>query len=150
MHRAGLRRGRVAVILLVAVISSHGALVACAAAPGLEKAEYLTRANAVCQQGSTQWDTLVKQLPMEPVPARETYVVEKLAPALAGIVNQLRNVGYPDGDRDYLDSIYADADKAVAKMIDQPSTDLLPMLHQPFATPGPRFEKYGLDRCAEL
>jgi hypothetical protein len=150
MGRGVLRRGRVAAAVLVAVLASGGGLSGCASDAGLEKGEFLARANAVCQQGSTQWDTLVKKLPAEPVTTREKYVVDKLAPALAGIVNQLRSVGYPAGDQEYLDSIYADADKVAAKMVDQPSTNLQETLDAPFAEPAPRFETYGLDRCAKL
>jgi len=65
-------------------------------------------------------------------------------------VNQLRSLGAPSGDEDYLESIYADADGEVAQMVDQPSTDLQARLDAPFAVPAGRFETYGLDRCAEL
>ena len=114
------------------------------------KADYLARGEAVCQQGSGDWDGLVKKLPPGPVDAREKYVVEELAPALTNIVNQLRNSGYPSGDRDYLDSIYNDVDAEIAQMVDQPSTNLQARLDAPFATPAPRLKEYGLARCAEL
>jgi len=116
----------------------------------VSKADYLARGEAVCQQASGDWDGLVKKLPAGPIEVREKYVVDKLAPALANVVNQLRNSGYPAGDQEYLDSIYADIDAEIAQMVDQPSTDLQARLDAPFAAPAARLEEYGLDRCAEL
>jgi len=144
-----VRPTRVAVaIVTAAVMLAVGG--GCAGPAGVAKADYLGRADAVCQQGSADWDALVEKIPGRPVEDREKYVVEKLGPALANIVNQLRNSGYPTGDREYLDSIYADVDTEIAQMVDQPSTGLQARLDAPFAGPAARFKEYGLDRCAEL
>lgn len=149
MDRRLLRHRRVtAAIVTGTVMLAAGT--GCAGPAGVPKADYLARGEAVCQQGSGDWDGLVKKLPPGPVEVRERYVVGKLAPALTNIVNQLRNSGYPSGDKEYLDSIYADIDAEIAKMIDQPSTGLQARLDAPFAVPAARFETYGLDRCAEL
>jgi hypothetical protein len=122
----------------------------CADQASRPKANFLAAGNAVCQKATGDWDALVKKIPAGPVETRERYVLEKLAPALSNTVNQLRGLGAPAGDGEYLESIYADADGEIAQMVDQPSTGLQARLDAPFAVPAARFETYGLDRCAEL
>lgn len=146
MYRPTLRRAAFAVALVAGVAS----LGACSGGPSIPKPEYLSRANAYCDQQSKEFDKLVLTLPVEPLTAREKYVVKKLAPALTNVVNGLRSLGAPEGDAEYLESIYADVDKEIAKMVDQPSTDLVAKLDRPFAVPARRLDNYGLDRCADF
>jgi hypothetical protein len=149
MDRRLLRHARVATaVATAAVLLAIGA--GCAGPASIPKANFLAGGNAVCQQATSDWDALVKEIPADPIETREKYVVEKLAPALTGVINQLRSLGAPAGDQEYLESIYADADGEVAQMVDQPSTGLQARLDAPFAAPAARFKTYGLDRCAEL
>jgi hypothetical protein len=122
----------------------------CAGQASVPKADFLVRGDAVCEQGRREWVDLVEKMPGRPAEVREKYVLEKLAPALKNIVNQLRNLGYPAGDQEYLDSIYADVDAEIAKMVDQPSTGLQFRVGAPFARPAPRFLEYGLVQCSQF
>ena len=149
MDRRLLRQGRVAAAAATASLLLAGG-VGCAGSASIPKANFLSGGNAVCQQATSDWDALVKKIPSSPIEAREKYVVEKLAPALSGVINQLRSLGAPAGDKEYLESIYADSDHEIAQMVDQPSTGLQARLDAPFAEPAPRFTSYGLDRCAEV
>jgi hypothetical protein len=149
MDRRLLRQARVALAVATAsVLLTAGA--GCAGQASIPKANFLAGGNAACQQATGDWDALVKKIPPGPIETREKYVVETLAPALSNLVNQLRSLGAPAGDQEYLESIYADADGEIAQMVDQPSTGLQARLDAPFAAPAARFEAYGLDRCAEL
>ena len=149
MQRRVPRRPRAAAAVAVVLALSIGSG-ACASGASIAKPDFLNRGNAMCQQGSTEWDALVKKLPTSSVAAREDYVKKKLAPLLSNVVNGLRSLGHPSGDGDYLESIYADADREIAQLVDKPSTNLQARIDAPFASPAPRFESYGLDRCAEL
>ena len=149
MDRSLFRHARVTSVMVGLIAMAAGAS-GCASTASPPKAEFVAQANVVCEQASTNWDDLVDKLPATPIIAREKYVVEKLAPALSAIINQLRGLGYPSGDDEYLESIYADAESVAAKMTDQPGTDLQPKLDAPFASPAARFTAYGLDKCAAL
>ncbi len=122
------------------------AIAGCTKAASVEKPEVVAIGNDICRSGLAEVDEQLEAVPKEDQADAERHIRREVVAAYRNMMNELRGLGAPDGEGDYLEALYADAESGVALVEDQPSEALDGQL-QPFPGLDQRFDNYGLSHC---
>lgn len=121
-------------------------VVGCAQEPAVEKHEVVALGNEICRSRLAEVDERIDAAPEKEVAEAERHVQDEVVPAYRIMMNELRSLGAPEGEAEYLETLYADAESGVALIEDRPSAALDGEL-RPFPGIDRRFDNYGLSRC---
>lgn len=120
----------------------------------ISKAEFVSKANAVCAAGTREVGKALAGIDPNTADTAEVVdlMVSTVLPAIKSQIADLRQLGYPEGDKDTLEGIYKDAEKAVDDAVAQAKADPETFLNSesdPFEPINKRLADYGLTTCAQ-
>lgn len=125
------------------------ALTACGdGGPGVvEKDDYVAAANDVCAGARQALQSISGQFTGDtPLAQIEAFLQDVYVPRLRTELEELRDLGYPDGDRDELEAIFDDYG-AILDDIETNADDFAESGTDPFADVDARLDAYGLTDC---
>jgi hypothetical protein len=111
------------------------------------KEEFVADANQVCEEGNTELDAAAEQVFGKDRPTAEdegTFITETLVPNVQGQIDEIRDLGAPEGDEDEINGILEDAEAALSDLEANPTFEG----GDPFADVNRRLADYGLTTCA--
>lgn len=143
-----MTRMRMATIA-VAVLAS---LVGCGSDDGeaaISRDDYVEQGDAICASGQAEINREAEERNIEAadLDTVEAFLTDVSLPLIRSQIDQLRDLGYPDGDRDELDSIYNDAEEILDEAESDPGM-VLEADGEPFSEVSQRLANYGLSECA--
>jgi hypothetical protein len=111
----------------------------------ISKSEFLTKGNEICKKGNEEVQAAVPfKKGQQPTTAEiSSFVTGTVIPNTEGQINDLRNLGYPDGDKDTLNAIYDDAQKELDTLKSDPTS----LSGKSFTDVNQRLIDYGLTEC---
>jgi hypothetical protein len=116
----------------------------------LSKEEFVAQANEICTEGTTELNEAAQEEfgdSGQPTPAEEeAFVRDTVVPNIQGQLDEIRELGIPEGDADEVNGILDDAQSALDELEEDPSgtsggTD-------PFADVNRDLTEYGISACA--
>lgn len=121
----------------------------------LTKAQYVKRANAICEKAVTERDKgilvglrlLEKSGDAEDSAKQEELVTDVALPPLRRMVTQLEALNPPEGQEDEVDAFIEGFDEAVGTFEADPSLALGAESREPFTEPSKLATQYGLNEC---
>jgi hypothetical protein len=111
------------------------------------KAEYITKADAICKAADDKIQTLAQQqfANQQPTPEQITqFQRDKVVPSIEQQSKDLRALDKPDGDDDELNGIYDSLDEAVQKAKSSPTID-----DTTFQAVDKKAQDYGFKECGK-
>jgi hypothetical protein len=136
-----------AVLALGAIAAGCGSSSDDSSTSSLTKAEFIAKADAICQQGNQEVEAAAKQQFGNQQPSADQvkqFVTETAIPNTQSQIDKIKALGAPSGDEDQighlLDTVQADIDKAKASGDIENST---------FADGNALAKQYGLKVCGQ-
>ena len=139
-------------ITCLVLVAASALLAACggddeSSSEPLTKAEFLTQGNAICAEANKEIGAAIEEIPSEPDEAQlESFTSDTFVPNIQGQLDDLGDLGPPEGDEEKVDAIIGSAQEALDKVEDDPS--LLLSNDDPFNESYDLAENYGLEECA--
>jgi hypothetical protein len=111
------------------------------------KDDYVAAANDVCADAREELLSISGQLTADtPLAQIEAFLHDVYVPRLRTELDEVRDLGYPDGDRDDLEAIFDDYG-AILDDIEANADDFARSGIDPFADVDARLDAYGLGDC---
>ena len=110
----------------------------------ISKTDFLEQGNSICSEGNAAIDAVGDTLDQNDPDAVLAAIKDQVVPLIQGQVDDLRDLGYPDGDKDSLEGLYADTEDVLASWTDDPSTALSDTSMDPINA---GMTDYGLTEC---
>jgi hypothetical protein len=115
-------------------------------APAISKADFIEQGNAICEKGTQALNEAVAAIGQSPTQDDlENFVSDTMTPNIQGQIDDIRALGYPEGDEDELEGILSDSEDALNSIKDDPS--VLTEGDDPFADTNKALNDYGLTAC---
>ncbi len=115
------------------------------ASADLTKAEFITEADAICQQGGDQIDAAGQALGKNPTPAEtEAFAADTIVPNVQNQIDQVDALVPPAADQEQVDAILAAAQEGVDMIKSDPS---LAVSGDPLSVANKLAQEYGLKVC---
>ncbi|MCW2813675.1 MAG: hypothetical protein JWN84_1130 [Nocardioides sp.] len=111
----------------------------------ISKADYVEQGNEICAAGNEELAAGAEGIDPADPESIATYADDVLVPNIRGQLDELRALGYPEGDEETLEAAYADADAALDEVEADPS--LLAGGAGPFEEVNVTLTEYGLVEC---
>ena len=111
----------------------------------IAKADFLERGNTICVAGSMAVDDVGNSVDQNDQEQLLAAIKDQVVPLVRGQIDDLRALGYPDGDKGTLEAIYADTEGVLDGWEDDPSQALDDERMSPI---NKRLGDYGLTQCA--
>jgi hypothetical protein len=111
------------------------------------KADFTVEANAICTTGNKAIDDASKHLDTNDPVALKKFLTDVSLPNIEDQLKQIKGLGYPDGDRDRLQAIYAQMDKIVARLGKDSPAQVLHNAGDAFDGVNAELNAYGLTSC---
>jgi hypothetical protein len=111
----------------------------------ITKRDFLSQGNTICAAGNLAVDDVGNSVDQNDEKQLLNAIREQVVPLVRGQIDDLRALGYPDGDKDTLEAIYADAEGVLASWEDDPASALEDERMAPI---NERLGDYGLTECA--
>jgi hypothetical protein len=116
-------------------------------AEALTKEEYVTQGNQICEEGNAQIAEDAEAIGDAPdQAASESFVTDSLVPNIQDQIDQLRDLGIPEGDEDQVNGMLDQAESALGEIEADPA--LLFDENDPFTEVNDELEEYGLTACS--
>lgn len=111
----------------------------------ISKADFLEQGNAICEKGNAELADIGASIDPTDPEAASTVITDELVPNVRAQIESLRALGYPDGDKDTLETIYTGAEADLDSLESDPSA--LFSGEDPFAETNTALVDYGLTVC---
>jgi hypothetical protein len=113
------------------------------ATSSLSKAQFVKKANAICEQGRTKFvNYLSKEV------ALPEAIVDVVAPTLEEVTSEIRELGAPKGGESQVEAFLASMQRGTEEMVAKRETaKVLSDIEPPFEESAKLAAKYGLDHC---
>ena len=112
----------------------------------LTKAEFTTKADKICADGSAELQASAKKLGENPSEEEAgSFVSDSLVPNIQAQHDDLAQLRPPEGDEAKVEDLLASLQQAIDSLEDDPKSMLT---GQPFAEANDLAESYGLEKCA--
>lgn len=111
----------------------------------ISKEKFLEKGNAICSAGNMAVDEVGDGIDQNNQDEVLAAIKEQVVPLVRGQIDDLRDLGYPDGDKDTLEAIYTDTEDVLDSWEDDPSQALDDTRMAPI---NERLGDYGLTECA--
>lgn len=111
----------------------------------ISKQKFLEQGNAICSAGNMAVDEVGDGIDKNNQDEVLTAIKEQVVPLIRGQIDDLRDLGYPDGDEDTLEAIYTDTEDVLDSWEEDPSQALDDTRMSPI---NERLGDYGLTECA--
>lgn len=111
----------------------------------ISKQEFLDQGNTICSAGNLAVDEIGASIDRNDQEQLLAAIKEQVVPLVRGQIDDLRALGYPDGDKDTLEAIYTDTEDVLDTWEDDPSQALVDERMAPI---NERLGDYGLTKCA--
>jgi hypothetical protein len=118
----------------------------------LSKSEFLAKGNAICDAGNKEIQTAFEDAIGKGQPTQEqldAVVTASLVPSIQGQVDDIRDLGAPEGDDGQIGKILDEAELAVQDVKENPSLATQEGGQSPFADVNQQLKEYGLTTCAD-
>lgn len=116
------------------------------AAAGLTKAEFVTKANAICTAGNAEIEAASASLGATPTTAQiAAFATATLIPSVSKQLDDIRALGIPEADKATVEPILAESDAVLTSLKADPSQ----LEEDPFAAVNTKLTSYGLTACGE-
>lgn|GEM_PF-3003621 len=132
--------------VVTVVSASLVALAACGDGGGsaaVSKTSYLAKADAICKTFEKNSDELVDT---SSEAAANQSITDKVVPAFKQQLDDIRALGYPDGDKDALNAMLDSAGKVADDIAKDPS-EFVNSDKNPFADVNQKMQAYGFKEC---
>jgi hypothetical protein len=116
----------------------------------LSKEEFVAQGNEICTEGNAEIEAGAQEAFPEGQPTPETaeaFVNDTLVPSVQGQIDDLRDLGIPEGDEDQVTEILDKAELALQDLKEDP-TLAIGQGEDPFAEVNQELTDYGLTACA--
>jgi hypothetical protein len=115
----------------------------------LTKEEFVAQGNAICEKGNAEINAAADEAfsGKQPNPAaEEAFVTDTLVPSVQGQIDDIRDLGIPEGDEDTVNGFLDKAELILQDLKEDPASidD-----GDPFAPVNQELADYGLTTCAE-
>lgn len=90
-------------------------------AAAITKADFVEQGNQICEDGNAALADALDGIDPNDPEAASTAITDQLVPNIQGQIDDLRALGYPEGDEQTLESIYTGAEDALDQISDDPS-----------------------------
>jgi hypothetical protein len=111
----------------------------------ISKSDFLDQGNTICAAGNMAVDDVGNSIDQNDQEQLLTAISEQVVPLVRGQIEDLRALGYPEGDKDTLEGIYADTEGVLDSWEDDPA---LALDDDRMAPINERLGDYGLTQCA--
>lgn len=111
----------------------------------IAKADFLDQGNAICAAGSLAVDDVGNSIDQNDEEQLLAAIEGQVVPLVRSQIDDLRALGYPDGDKSTLEAIYTDTEGVLDAWEDDPSQALDDERMAPI---NKRLGDYGLTECA--
>ena len=113
----------------------------------LSKEDFVAQANQICEDGNAVFEQAGDELGENPSPEEiESFATDTLVPNVQDQIDDIRDLGIPEGDEDEVNAILDDSEEILGEVEDDPSQ--ITGGGDPFAEVNPRLRDYGLTECA--
>lgn len=137
--KRGVIAGAFALALLVTACGSSGD-------EAMTKADFLSKGNEICKVAAAELDKAGDELGDSDPDGIEEAIKDVFVPGIRGQIDDLRALGYPEGDKDTLEATYSDAEELL-DAIEQDPAKFLAAGEDPFAAVNEDLSAYGLTEC---
>lgn len=111
----------------------------------IAKSEFLAQGNAICAAGNLAVDSIGKSLDPNDEEQLLSAIEEQVVPLVRTQIEDLRELGYPEGDEELLEAMYDDTGEVLDAWADDPA---LAIDDERMAPINERLADYGLTECA--
>jgi len=111
----------------------------------IEKQDFLSQGNTICSAGNMAVDDVGNSVDQNDQEQLLVAIKDQIVPLVRGQIDDLRELGYPEGDKDTLEAIYADTEGVLDSWEDDPA---LALEDERMAPINRRLGDYGLTECA--
>lgn len=111
----------------------------------ISKQKFLEQGNAICSAGNMAVDEVGDGIDRNDEDEVLAAFKEQVVPLVRGQIDDLRDLGYPDGDKDTLEAIYSDTEGVLDSWEEDPAQALDDTRMAPI---NERLSDYGLTECA--
>lgn len=111
----------------------------------ISKADFVDQANEICAAGNEELAAGSESIDPADPDTIAAYANDVLVPSIRAQLEDIRALGYPEGDEEMLDGVLADADAALDQIEADPS--LLAGDTDPFGDVNATLTDYGLTEC---
>lgn len=121
-----------------------------APATDITKAEFVKQANAICTAGNQEIADAAQELGSNGQPSDDDlqgFAEDSLIPSIRGQVEDIRALGFPEGDEDTLGGLLDDADGILDDAEDDPVA-FVQQDEDPFTDVNQGLADYGVTACA--
>ena len=111
----------------------------------IDKSDFLERGNTICSAGNLAVDEIGGSVDQNDQEQLLAAIKDQVVPLVRGQLDDLRALGYPDGDKETLEAIYADTEGVLDTWEEDPKQALTDERMAPI---NERLGDYGLTKCA--
>ena len=141
-----MRLGRATIAIVVVLVA---AATGCSDEKSISKDDFLKRANARCAELNDTLADSERAIGADPTEAQVIrFITEVLVPALDSTVDDIRDLGFPDGDAELLEGLMDETDRVLETLREDPGS-AFSAEESPFTSINARLADYGLDVCAD-
>jgi hypothetical protein len=116
----------------------------------ISKDDFIEQANAICEAGSADLQEASEGFDENSTQEEiADFVTDVLVPNVRDQIDEIRDLGFPEGDEDELESIFDDTEEQLDEIADDPEAFIGADAEDPFADINQRMSDYGLTTCAE-
>ena len=134
---------------VLVIVSMAGVLLAsCGDDESISKDDFLEQANAICEEGSDELEEATEDIDFEDEEEATEFIEGEFRDSIQGQIDDIRDLGFPEGDEEELDEILNDAEEALEDLVDDPEAAFASG-EDPFADVNEDLVDYGLDECAD-
>jgi hypothetical protein len=133
--------------LIVTVVGTLLAVGCGGGGESISKEDFIEQADEICAAGSEELDAILDEL--EPATPTSDDIAEFLrddyVPNIRAQIDDIRELGFPEGDEDELDAILDDSESVLDDIEEDPQTAV--QQANPFAEVNQQLQEYGLTEC---
>lgn len=111
----------------------------------ISRSDFIDQGNAICAAGNLAVDEIGKSIDPNDEDQLLTAIQEQVVPLVRSQIDDLRDLGYPDGDKETLSAMYDDTVEVLDAWEDDPALALDDERMGPI---NERLGDYGLTECA--
>ena len=133
---------------VLVLVSLAGVLLAsCSDDESISKDDFLEQANEICAEGSEELEEATADLDFEDEEEATEFLEGEFRDNIQGQIDDIRDLGFPEGDEDELDEMLNDAEDALDDLVADPEAAFSEEGEDPFADVNERLVDYGLEEC---
>lgn len=130
----------------VVFLAIAGLLAACGGETALSQEDFISQAEEICASSNEDLDSIGEELTADSTDEEVEDVAVQAADTIEGAIDQIRELGAPEGTQDELNAILDDTTAALDELREDP-VGMMERGEDPLADVSDRLSAFGLEEC---